>query len=195
MTPRTFILAGRSGCGKGTQAKLLIEKLEKSGEVMLLETGKKFRELIEAKGYTNDLMRERMATGLLLPEFLAVWNMSGQLIENLKAAHHLVIDGIPRTPLQAQVLAEALTFYKRENVLVILIEVGRDWAKQRLVERKRPDDTEDSIEKRLNWYEADVVPALEYLRKKTDFTFVELKGEQPIEKVQADLVENLKLKT
>ena len=61
-SPQTFVFIGRSGCGKGTQAKLLIEELKKNDpahEVMYIETGARIREFIaDNAGFTRDIVKE-----------------------------------------------------------------------------------------------------------------------------------------
>ncbi len=191
MKPQTYIFIGRSGCGKGTQAKLLAEVLKKKDPdagLLYLETGKKFRELIENKGYTNDLVREVIEKGQLQPEFLAFWNVGVQLVENLKETNHLVIDGIPRTVMQAEILDGALTFYKREKIVVVLIDVTAEWATARMMARNRGDDTMDSIQKRMKWHEEQVVPTINYLKNNPAYHVVTVDGAQAIEKVHADIV-------
>ncbi|MDD4989545.1 MAG: nucleoside monophosphate kinase [Candidatus Pacebacteria bacterium] len=196
MTPRTFIMIGRSGCGKGTQADLLLAYLkEKTGmEGYHLETGKKFREFIKTEGYTADLAREIINTGRLQPEFLAIWNWTSSVIENLKPDMNLVIDGAPRKLFEAEVLNLALEFYKRENPVVLFLNVSENWARERLMARQRGDDKLEGINRRLAWYETEVLPVVEFFKKKKSYGFLEINGEQSIEKVQADILSGLKLK-
>lgn len=55
MTPQTFIFFGPSGSGKGTQARLLIEYLEKKDperKTVYIETGRRFRDFITEASYT-----------------------------------------------------------------------------------------------------------------------------------------------
>lgn len=59
--PKTFILTGRSGCGKGTQAKIieaLLRKMTPDKPVFHLETGARFREFIEGQQFSNKLAKE-----------------------------------------------------------------------------------------------------------------------------------------
>jgi adenylate kinase family enzyme len=50
------------------------------------------------------------------------------------------------------------------------------------------DFNEEEIERRLNWFESDVLPAVEYFRKYSKYTFIELDGDQPVEAVQQELL-------
>ena len=57
-----------------------------------------------------------------------------------------------------------------------------------MVARRRMDDTnEEEVERRLNWFESDVLPAVEYFRKYSKYTFIELDGDQPVKAVQQEL--------
>jgi|SRR3989344_184815 len=191
MKHETFIFIGRSGCGKGTQAKLLekyITNKDSSITFFHLESGQRFRDFIREKGYTNDLAQEINKEGRRQPDFLAVWMWSHLFIENLKGNEHVLIDGTPRSLPEAQVLHTAFQFYKREKPFVINLEVSREWSERHLLARGRTDDVKDDIKNRLDWFEKDVVPAVHYYEANPDYRFVKIDGEQPIEKVHEDLV-------
>ncbi|MDQ5949652.1 MAG: adenylate kinase [Patescibacteria group bacterium] len=192
MTSNTFIFFGRSGCGKGTQAHLLQQKLEQvGGKVLYIETGAKFREFMEKGNHTSNLTKEVIANGGLLPAFLPVWVWSNFLIENFTGTEHLILDGLSRRAFEAPILDSMIGFYKRDRPYVILIDVSREWSKERLMGRKREDDTDEYIESRLNWYDRDVVPAIEYFRNHSGYHFVEVNGEKSIEEVNEEIVKKL----
>ena len=60
-----------------------------------------------------------------------------------------------------------------------------------MMERKRPDDTPETIENRLGWYERDVLPSVEYFRNKDGYNFIEINGEQTVDSVHGDIVKSL----
>lgn len=189
--PLTVIFIGRSGCGKGTQAKLLIERLKEknaAAPIFYLETGQTFRELLERGSHTSVLAKEINEQGGLQPEFLAIWAWSHLLVENLHGDERLVIDGTPRKLREAHVLDSALSFYKREKPVIIYLNVSREWSKTRLLERRRGDDAAALIERRLNWFESDVVPAINFFRDNPKYKFVEISGEQSIEQVHTEII-------
>ncbi|MCC7004318.1 nucleoside monophosphate kinase [Candidatus Nomurabacteria bacterium] len=190
MSLKTFIFIGPSGCGKGTQAKLIIDYLKKndSAPVYYLESGENFRNFIKGDSYSSKLSAEIYKKDILQPEFLAVWIWSHLLIENLKGDEHLVLDGTPRKLDEAQVLDSAMKFYDRKEVYCVFLNVSRNWSKERLLARGRMDDGKTDIEKRLDWYETDVVPAINFFRDNPKYKFVEVNGEQTIEKVHEDIV-------
>jgi len=191
MFPQTFIFYGRSGCGKGTQADLLIEYLKKSDpkrKVLYAETGDLLRAFAAQDGYSNKLVKNVLDSGGLLPEFMPIFVWSRFLAENLTDNEHLVFDGVCRRTPEAPILDSALKFYKREKPIVILIEVSRDWAKARLLARHRNDDDPAEIERRLAWYEKDVIPTMKFFENNPDYRFLKINGEQEIEKVHQDII-------
>lgn len=195
MLPQTFIFIGRSGCGKGTQGKLMERVLHQNDpvrNVYYLETGERFREFIKGKSYTSRLSRETYERDDRQPDFLAVWMWSHLFVENLNGEEHLIIDGTPRSLGEAQVLSTALEFYKRK-AYIIHLNVSRSWAERHLLARGRSDDaTIEKIDKRLNWFDRDALPAIEYFRHHPDHHFIEVSGEQPIERVHAEIVKQVK---
>jgi adenylate kinase family enzyme len=191
MNPKTFILFGPAGCGKGTQSEQLSQYLKKTSsdkKVVYVETGAQLREFVKGKGHTREMIRDVMAKGGLLPEFIPIWIWTGILIETLSATDHLVLDGLCRRPYEAPVLDGALQFYQREKPFVIVLNVSNTECKRRLLGRNRHDDKAEEIEKRLAWYKKDVVPTLDFFRKNNYYTVFDINGEQSIEKVHADIV-------
>jgi adenylate kinase family enzyme len=195
--PLTFLFIGRSGCGKGTQVELLRKYFEdKDGRdsVVYVYAGQRMRDLIEkSDSFTSKLANKIMMTGGKQPDFFAIWAWSNELIDKLKENTHLIIDGSPRTLLEARVLDEAFDFYKRKEIRPILLDVSYDWAAQRLKERGRFDDTEERIKKRFEYFDKYVVPAIEYYEKESKNRLIRVNGEQSIKKVHKDIMETLNL--
>lgn len=190
MSPKTIIILGRSGSGKGTQAKLLVDFLKAENErpVFYLESGQKFRDFIAQDSYSSRLSNQIMEAGLLQPAFLAVWNWAHLLIENLTGEEHLIIDGTPRAEVEAKVLDTALHFYHREPFAFIYLNISAEEGKKRLLLRGRGDDeTPEKIDKRMAWFETSVLPAIEHYRSYEPCRFIEINGEQSVEQVQTDI--------
>ncbi len=199
MTPQTFVFIGRSGCGKGTQVELLQKHLaehDPGTPIFYVETGERFRNFIGTEGYTNSLANNIQKVGGLQPAFLAVWMWSNILIEELTPTQHLIIDGTPRKLGEAIIFTEAMKFYSR-TATVVHINVSREWSEKRLAERNRSDDELAVIKKRLDWFDTDVVPAIDYFRTKAhsagDVNFLDINGEQTIEEVHADILKQINL--
>ena len=194
MPPQTFIFIGRSGCGKGTQSELLqkiLKKKDPEGEIFYLETGAHFREFMTGGKYSNKIANEIYKKGQRQPDFLAIWMWSHILLESFKSAEHAFFDGITRSLPEAMTFTTALEFYNR-HAIVIYINVSRKWSEERLLARGRADDmSKESIDKRLDWFDKDTYPAIEYFNVHERYTLLDINGEQTIEKVHADIVEKL----
>lgn len=193
-TPKTFIFAGPSGCGKGTQVELLKKYLsEKTPDIKQFHsyTGDGFRAFIEGTTFASKRAREIQLAGGLQPEFLAVWIWADLLIKKFNGDEHLFIDGSPRKLGEAIVLASALDFFKRENIQVIVINVSDKETTRRLLARARADDTPEAIKKRLEWYRDLVVPAVEYFKNRPNYRYLEINGEQTPEEVNRDILKAL----
>lgn len=190
MNSKAFIFFGRSGCGKGTQAKLLTNYLEKNfdNKVLYLETGAKFREFKEYDNYSSSLTMEVLDHGGLMPEFLPIWLWSDFLVKNFTGNEHLILDGTARRIDEASVLDSAVRFYKIKNPYVIYIDVSYQRSFEMMKGRGRKDDTGEYIKSRLDWFEKDVIPAIEYFEQNNLYTFLKINGEQEIEDVHKDIL-------
>jgi len=186
----TFILIGRSGCGKGTQAELLKKYLEdRDGkEVYHLETGEAFRKFIKGNSFSSELSRKISEDGGLQPSFLAIHIWAELLIKNLKGDEHLIVDGTPRYLNEAKVLTTAMNFYGRKPK-VLYLDVPREFSEATMKKRGRADDIEEAdVKKRLDWFDTDVIPAIEYMKNEKTYEFIEIKGDQSIEEVQKEIL-------
>jgi adenylate kinase len=198
MYPFTFIFTGKSGCGKGTQAELLTAKLKAADatrKIYYLETGKRFRDFIAVadKSYARPahiLSKHIMESGERQPDFLAIWNWAHLMIDDFDMNDHLVLDGTPRSLPEAKILEGAMKFFNRKHPFVIHINVSKDWSRERLRKRGRADDKSAAQnEIRLEWFDTDVWPAIEYFKNDPAVRYIEINGEQSIEKVHSDVIE------
>ncbi len=189
----TVIFIGRSGCGKGTQAALLKDRMHKMDDaknhILYVETGEHFRTFTRGSSYSATLSRAVSESGERQPNFLAGWMWANVLINEMDPGMHLVFDGAPRARAEAELLTTALKFYSREKPVVIHIDVSRKWSEEKLLARGRSDDkTIAKITKRLDWFDRDVVPALDYFREDPYYRFIEVDGEQTIPEVHRDII-------
>jgi adenylate kinase len=198
MNKETFIFIGASGSGKGTQVALIKDELTKrdaSIPIFYLQTGQCFREFIKGDSLATNIAKDAVNSGQRAPDFLAMYLWSKVFVENLTGGEHLIIDGSPRSLNEARNLDIALKFFKREHPAVIYINVSRQWSFDHLMARAekegRKDDNAESINKRINWFDTDVLPAVEKFRRDRDYDFVEINGEQSIEAVHRDIMANV----
>jgi adenylate kinase len=193
VVPQTIILIGRSGCGKGTQATLLRHRLDhidrERQPILYVETGQHFREFIREGTFSSTLSKETYERDERQPNFLACWMWSKVLIEELTEGMHLIFDGAPRARAEAEILTTALRFYSRVKPVVIHINVSREWSEEKLLKRGRSDDVNiEKIDRRLDWFDRDVIPAINYFKSDPYYHYIEVNGEQPVEKVHSDIV-------
>jgi len=192
--PRVFLLIGRSGCGKGTQAKLLIKYLKDNnlGETLYVYTGERLRNFAEKEeNFAARLAKSKMKDGDLLPSFLAVWLWSGALIEGIDENNIVIMDGSPRTLLEALMTDDAMEFYGRSNVVPIFLETSEEWSTQRLLGRGRSDDSLKSIKKRMAYFEKSVAPIIDYYEKESKYKLIKVNGEQSVEDVHREILEKV----
>lgn len=189
----TVIFIGRSGCGKGTQAALLKERIARFDKerrhILYVETGEHFRRFIRGESFSSRLSRKIYESDERQPDFLACSMWTKVLLDELDKDMHIVFDGAPRALSEAEMLTSAFNFYKREQPTIIYIDVSRKWSEERLLSRGRSDDVNiEKIDKRLDWFDEDVMPAVEYFRNNPYYRFFDINGEQSIERVHADII-------
>ncbi len=176
---------GPQGCGKGTQAKILSERLE----IPHISTGDLFRGLT---GEMKEKVSEIMNRGLLVPDELTL-EILNERISKEDCNEGFILDGFPRNLNQAKEL-EKIT--KIEKVIEISIpdeesikrisgrvscpackagfnvltspkpKIGGvcDYCEAKLV--ARADDTEEAVKKRLETYHNETEPVLEFYAEK-----------------------------
>jgi adenylate kinase len=197
MKPQTILFHGISGAGKGTQAQLLKHYLEdKSSQhpVVYLSTGQEFRHFMEGDNFAARKVKALLDEGGLLPDFLPVWIWTDFLNRHIHTGkEHIILDGAVRRINEAPMMESALDFFERENPVVVILNVSRERAIEHLKKRGRYDDNDEDIKARLDWYETNVAPALDYFRKNNRYRVFDVNGEQGIEQVHAELIERLEL--
>lgn len=192
----TIMFYGCSGSGKGTQAILLKKYLEEQDhehKTLYLETGTALRELAETENYTSRRLRAILESGGLVPAFLPIWTWTSFLISNMAEGDHLILDGAARRSREASIIDGALKFYRRPKPFVIILNVSRELALKRLKERERRDDTDEHINRRLDWYDTEVIPAIDFFRNNTDYVILDLDGGKPAIDVHKKILQKMNL--
>ena len=62
---------------------------------------------------------------------------------------------------------------------------------ERAAKEGRPDDNEASINRRLDWFDRDVLPTVNHYRRDRDYDFIEINGEKTIEEVHSAIIANV----
>jgi adenylate kinase family enzyme len=194
MLPVNVMFIGRSGSGKDTQAELLrkaLENRDSAVSILYIYTGAHLRSVMrDTNILTGNLIKENvMDAGNKAPDFLAIWAWAKEFIYRLQEHHNVILSSSPRTVFEAKILDEAFAFYSRSNVCPIYLKVSRDEAFKRLRNRGRFDDTDETINKRLDYFEKWVMSTIEYYRTESKNRLIEIDGNpHDIEKIHHDIL-------
>ena len=155
-----LVLLGPPGAGKGTQAKLLAERLG----VPAISTGDIFRANVQQETDLGLRVKEYLDAGRYVPDSVTNLMVHDRLAA-ADATEGFILDGYPRTTDQVRELDDMLAAegHKLEHVLEITAdadELVRRLAR-RATEQGRSDDTEDVIRARQQVYLEQTAPLVE----------------------------------
>ena len=148
---------GRQGAGKGTQCAMLAERFD---TVVHVSTGDMLR---DAAALDTPLGRRAgaiMAAGELVPDDVMCDVVAERLAALEDSGATVLLDGFPRTPAQAEALAGMTASGGLRGA--VLLEVGVAEVSERMLARGRGDDTAAGIARRLELYEAQTAPLVEW---------------------------------
>lgn len=171
-----------------------MEKLAEQHALKIISSGSLLRARAGEKDFVGNRIAEILDRGGLIPTPI-IFHLWLHELEKIREAGDevkgIIFEGSPRKLYEAYLLDETLWFYNLEkNMRVVHLDITDEEAMKRLLARKRYDDTEAAIRERLQWYKAEVVPAVEYYREKG--RLVEINGEQSVEAVHQEIVEKFK---
>lgn len=193
MKPQTVIFIGPQGSGKGTQVAEVTKYLEENSQqpVTNIETGRAFRQLAQEGTYTAQRVKELLAEGKMVPNFITKAFVVKFLIRNLTPETHLTMDGFPRNLAQVQFIDDLMTFYKREGLTVVFLDVAEEVVRERMAGRGRADDTPELIDERLRLYRENTLPIVEAYKQRDDINFIHVDGRLSIPEVTKYIVAHL----
>lgn len=206
-----IVLLGAPGAGKGTQAQKLVEEFG----VAHISTGDLLRAAVKAGTKLGVKAKSYMDNGQLVPDKLVV-DLVTERLDADDAQKGFILDGFPRNTAQAVTLDSALAEMGRSLDAALLVDVKPDVIVKRLSSRRtckecgytapagvdscpscggemyqRDDDKPETIQKRLDVYENQTAPLVEYYRGKELLKSVD--GDRPVGEVYADVKELLGL--
>ena len=160
-----LIFLGPPGSGKGTQAKILTDKLNLNH----LSVGYLLRENILNNTELGKLASSYVKSGELVPDELIIDLMDSYItnIKNKTDISGIILDGFPRTINQAIALENKIKQLNVSIKAVINLDIPDQKILNRLAARGREDDKPELIKNRLNVYRKQTEPLLEFYKKRS----------------------------
>ena len=185
-----IIVLGPQGSGKGTQGK----KISQTYGLPHIATGDELRKMKELLTPTGRMIKEVMDSGALVEDDLLI-RMIRDRLDRGDTLPGFVLDGFPRTLVQAEALDELLTELGRSIDIVFEFQVpDRQQLIDRLTKRaaaeNRADDTPEAIQMRLETYDRETAPLVEYYRT-TRGNVVGIHAERSIDEVFHEIEQSL----
>jgi adenylate kinase len=152
-----ILLLGAPGSGKGTQGKILSERLG----LPKITTGDILRAAVKAGTPLGLEAKKFMDGGKLVPDTVILSLIKEELAKP-EAAQGAVFDGFPRTAPQAALVDATLGERQQRLNHIVLLDVPEEELVRRLTGRAtqegRSDDTPEAIKTRLQVYQRDTAP-------------------------------------
>ncbi|MCI1666097.1 MAG: adenylate kinase [Atopobiaceae bacterium] len=200
-----IVLLGAPGAGKGTQAQKLVEEYG----IAHISTGDLLRAAVAADSKLGRQAKSFMDEGKLVPDKLVI-DLVKERLDADDAQKGFILDGFPRNTAQAVTLDSELAELDRELDAALLVDVKPEVIIARLSSRRtcrscgytgttadavcpqcggemyqRDDDCAATIKNRLDVYESQTAPLVEYYRGHG--ILKEVDGDRPVDAVYADV--------
>ncbi len=205
-----IVLFGAPGAGKGTQAKFIVERYG----IPQISTGDILRTAIANKTKLGLEAKKFMDVGQLVPDEIVNGLVAERLTEK-DCEKGFIMDGFPRTVVQAEVLDKILEKLGKKIEKVIALNVPDADIIERITGRRtskvtgkiyhikynppvdekvedliqRTDDTEEVVIKRLNTYKEQTAPVFDYY--KTQDKVFEIDGTKDLNEITKEIFEIL----
>ena len=177
---KRLIFLGPPGAGKGTQAQVISDK----HQIPHVSTGDILRTAVAQQTSLGKQAKDYMDRGELVPDAL-ILNLIQDRLSYEDTAGGWILDGFPRNVNQAAFLDELLVELEQNADCVLNLEVPDEVLVSRLLERKRKDDNEETIRRRLEVYHKDTVPVIDFYQQRG--TLQTIDGDRTMEEVTEQL--------
>ena len=208
---KIIVLMGAPGAGKGTQARLLQERLS----LPQISTGDMFRALMKTETPLAEELRPLLTQGKLVPDELTM-RVVRERTAQADCRSGYILDGFPRTPAQAEML-EGLAAEQGHALLAVMVDVPYDILEKRMTGRRscpvcgeiynvyfkppahdevcdlhpeaplvrRADDNAETARDRIATFERDTRPLIDFYEKSGRLSRVD--GARDTEAIYADV--------
>ncbi len=213
-----LIFMGAPGAGKGTIAKMIVEKYQ----IVQISTGDILRKAVKDKTEIGSKVESIITAGDLVPDGLILELIKNRIIEK-DCANGFIFDGFPRTIPQAEGLDEIIQKYNIKIDAAINLDVPKEVVVKRLSSRRtcsnsdcqaiynmisnppekegccdkcgssviqRDDETEEAILHRLETYQEKTAPLIDFYNTKG--LLIEINGDQSPDNVFNDFIQVIK---
>jgi adenylate kinase len=178
------LLLGPQGAGKGTQAK----RISAEYGIPHIASGEILRAEMEAGTELGKRVKEVYERGDLVSDDLMIELIRNRL-EQPDTESGFVLDGFPRTTVQAEALDSMFNDIGRNFSVAFALQIPDEVAFDRLRRRAelegRADDTDEAIQRRLDNYHRETEPLIEYYR--TRGNLVPIHGDRSENEVFAEI--------
>jgi len=181
METRTIFFIGKPGCGKGDQARFLLEKTGWK----VITPGAQFRSMSAEDTPVGRKVKQGNDAGLLQPHWLAGYLFLKNLF-SLASDENVIFDGFARKMPEAELIIESLEWLARP-FSVLYLTVSDEEIIHRLALRKEIEGRADDsvVDERLKEYREHTEPVVELFRNKG--VLIEINGERPREPIAEDI--------
>ncbi|MEW6004979.1 MAG: adenylate kinase [Stygiobacter sp.] len=207
-----IIIFGAPGVGKGTQAKILSNKLN----IIHVSTGDILREAIKSETELGKKAKAIVESGELVPDDIVAGIIKDVLMDG-KSKNGFILDGFPRTVNQAIILEKIFNELNIHNFYLVKLDASDEIIIDRIVNRlvcskcgnilnknlvtenfvcpkcnslnsymKRKDDDEEVIKRRLRVYREQTEPVFNFYKDKAKI--IEVDGTKLIDEVTNDIL-------
>jgi adenylate kinase len=161
--PLNVLLLGPQGAGKGTQAK----RISAEYGIPHIASGEILRAEMDAGTELGKRVKDVYDRGDLVSDDLMIELIRNRL-EQPDTESGFVLDGFPRTTVQAEALDSMFNDIGRNFSVAFALQIPDEVAFDRLRRRAelegRADDTDEAIQRRLDNYHRETEPLIEYYR-------------------------------